>query len=97
MSDVTRYYDSEYVTNMSEDEWRMEYGRRLKSILRDRTIRQEQLADDLKLSRMMISKYINGKATPSAYNASRIAKALNCDTRELTDFSYIPRERYKGE
>lgn len=87
--DVTRFHSPDYILDMSEEEWRKEYGRRLKTLLHDRSIRHEILADKLGLSKVMVSKYINGKATPSTYITSRIARLLDCDTRELTDPGYI--------
>lgn len=90
--DVTQLYDPEYNSHMSEIEWRNSFGIRLKSLLHDRSIKQEALADMLGISRPMLSKYINGKATPSSYNLNRIAKVLNCDVRDLVDFDYLLRK-----
>ena len=91
LRDVTRIYDPDYNTNMSEEEWRKEFGNRLNALLRDRSMKHEVLADRLGVSRIMVSKYINGKATPSSYNLKRIARVLDCDIRELVDFDYAVR------
>ena len=92
LRDVTQLYDPEYNSHISEIEWRKSFSSRLKTILYDRSIKQEVLADMLGISRTMLSKYINGKATPSSYNLNRIARALSCDVRDLVDFDYILRK-----
>ena len=95
LKDVTRFYDSDSVLEMSEEEWRKEYGHRLKTLLYDRSIRHDALADKLGLSRVMISKYINGKATPSTYITNRIARILDCEPGDLTNPGSILHKRNK--
>ena len=92
LRDVTRLYDPDYNRNITEEEWRDSFGSKLKSMLHDRSIKQEAMADMLGISRVMLNKYINGKATPSSYNLNRIARILNCDIRDLVDFDYILRK-----
>lgn len=92
LRDVTQMYDPDYNAHMSEIEWRNSFSSKLKSLIHDRSIKQEVLADMLGISRTMLSKYINGKATPSSYNLNRIARVLGCDVRDLIDFDYILRK-----
>ena len=70
---------------ITDEEWQLEFGRRLTRSLRLAYMTQEDLANSTGISRRMITKYINGKSTPSALNVSKIAKALNCSTTELVD------------
>lgn len=91
--DVTKFYNPEFTENISESEWRKMFGHRLKVLLHDRNIKHETLAEMLNISKVMVSKYINGTATPSSFNMRRIAKYLGCIASDLIDFDYIS----KGE
>lgn len=92
IKDVTRTYDPEFNNNMTDDEYRNEFASRLKSVMRDRSIKQEQLADTIDVSRQIMSRYVNGKAVPKTPVIRRIARALDCDVRYLIDFDYILRK-----
>lgn len=68
---------------MSERECRREFGLRLRKIMYFKNITQSDLSERTGLSQPMISNYINGRTTPSFYNADKIAKALGCSTEDL--------------
>lgn len=70
--------------NMNEDEFKREFGFRLKKIMNRRNITQEELSEMTGISRIMISHYFNQKCLPSFYNVDKIAKALGCSINELT-------------
>ena len=80
---VPEYDDSE---KMSEEEWRDRFGRKLMDVIYDRGISQHDLAEAIGVSTIMISKYVNGKTSPSSYTLSKLAKVLECTVSELTDF-----------
>ena len=44
----------------------------------------DDLSDVTGISRVTISNYATGKATPSMYNLSKIARALKCTTQTLS-------------
>lgn len=92
LRDVSRTYDPDLLDNMDDIEYRREFGDRLKTLLRDRNLRHESLASTVGVSRQSMSMYINGKAMPSIRIARRIARALNCDIRDLVDFDYVLRD-----
>lgn len=92
LRDVTNIYNVELDDDMDEEEWRKRFGDRLKTLIRDRSFSHETMSSLLGISRVMLSKYINGKATPSSYVINRIARVLNCDVRDLVDFNYILRD-----
>ena len=71
--------------NISEKEWRKYFSRNLNHKLRNISMTQDALSELTGISTITISKYSNGKATPSGYNLRKIVKALNCSVRELTD------------
>lgn len=68
---------------MDEDEWRRCFANKLNRKMRNISRSQNFLASETGISRMTISKYINGKATPSAYNLKKIADALRCSVSEF--------------
>lgn len=92
LRDVTHIYNVETDDDMCEEEWRKRFGDRLKTLIRDRSFNHETMSELLGISRVMLSRYINGKATPSSYAINRIARVLNCDVRDLVDFNYILRD-----
>lgn len=71
---------------MTEEQFRADMGRRLRDIMRAKGISQDLLSAATGISQPMISNYVRGKATPSAYALDIIAKALNCS---MDDFRYF--------
>lgn len=69
--------------NMTEKECRKEFGWRLGKILYRYGISQSELSERTGITQAMISRYINGTATPSLYNADKIAKAVGCSLDDL--------------
>ena len=71
---------------LSEDEFKTELGRKLRSIMADKGIGQSYLADISGVTRLTISKYMNGTAAPTVYNLIKLARALDCAVSELIDY-----------
>ena len=69
---------------MTETMWLKMFGDNLTSLMREVGYSQKELAEDTGLSESTISRYMNGKATPSGYNLERLADALKCSISELT-------------
>lgn len=92
LRDVTRTYDTDFNDNMDDEEYRKEFSIRLKTLLHDRGIKQEDLADTIGVSRQIMSRYINGKSMPKVYIIRRMSRVLDCDIRDLIDFDYILRQ-----
>lgn len=59
------------------------FGHRLRVLLADRGVSPGELAIKSKLSRQMVSNYLNAGAIPSLENACAIAKALDVTLDEL--------------
>ena len=68
---------------LTEEECRREFGIRLHKMLKRKNITQNELSERTGLSTNSISKYINGRKTPTFYNADKIAKALDCSIDEF--------------
>lgn len=75
--------------NLTELEWRKEFARKLKRKLYYNGITQHELSQMINISEYTISNYINGKTTANGYAISKIARAIECTTGELTDFGYL--------
>lgn len=69
--------------NMTEDDFRIEFGNRLRAIMQSKRISQYDLARMTGMPQGRISKYVNGKYTPTFYTVDKIAKALECSMDEL--------------
>lgn len=65
-------------TDMTEVEFRKEFGERLYAILFRKGVTQTELSKRTGIQVSLINNYIHGKVTPSSYNLDKIAKALNC-------------------
>ena len=63
--------------NVSDDEYRKEFGRRLKKIMLKERITQDDLTQKTGITQCAISKYVNGISVPSFTNAVKIADALH--------------------
>ena len=68
-----------------ETEWREKFAERLCYKMMLAGIEQWKLSQLTGISEVSLSKYMNGRTTPSGYNIERIARALNCSASELTN------------
>lgn len=75
--------DSEY---MDDIRWREEFSRQLRRKLSNSDLTQEDLSNLTGISKVTISKYICGKATPSGSNLCKLARALACTVSDLAEF-----------
>ena len=73
-------YDEEYI---DEETWRNNFAAKLNEKIRVNCMDQGLLAERTGISQVMISKYLNAKATPSFYRIEQIARALKCSVSEL--------------
>jgi putative transcriptional regulator len=82
----TNYYRGvfyETVDELTDEQEKKEFSRRLRILMKRKFITQEQLAELLGMTQTMISRYINGKALPSVLVVRKIAKILDCSMDEL--------------
>lgn len=68
---------------LDEEDWRLEFAVRLRKKMRRVGFTQDTLSESTGISRITISKYLNGRATPSTYNLQLIARSLRCSPSEL--------------
>lgn len=72
-------------SEMTEEEFRREFGFRLRRIMEYKGVIQSELYERTGIPQCHISEYINGKRTPSSYTLNKLAKGLNCN---IDDFIY---------
>lgn len=72
--------------HLSEKEARKEFGVRLKKLMFQRGVTQNDLSETTGIVRTTISDYITGKHSPSFYAVDKIAKALDCSIDEFRCF-----------
>lgn len=75
--------DSDEYSCENEEDWRKMFANRLCERMRKKCIAQYELAEQTGITTVTISKYMNGRATPSGYNLERLANALTCSVTEL--------------
>lgn len=73
-------------TEHTEDNWRKEFGNCLNEKLYKKGISQRELSEKTQISQPVISRFINGLATPSTYDLIQISEALDCSIADLTYF-----------
>lgn len=84
----TGYHKTIFYNNLNElteEQEKKEFAYRLRSLMNRKRITQEQLADKLNTTQVMISRYVRGETIPSAITLRKIAKALDCS---MDDFFY---------
>lgn len=72
--------------NMTDDEWRLEFGRKLKKMLWRKGLTQNELSEMSGISQPAISGYLRGVNSPTVPRLDRIAKALDCS---ILEFIYL--------
>lgn len=75
------------VADVEEDRWRQLFGWNLARRIEERYSNYSVFADKIRVSRVVLSRYINGHNTPSVYVAAKMAEALDCSMTELCDLT----------
>ncbi len=76
------------INELSEEYENKEFAYRLRTIMCHRFVTQEELAERIGTSQVMISRYVSGKSIPSLSVARKIAKALRCSLDDFFDSNY---------
>ena len=75
--------------NLSEEDFKIEFGNRLCKLMALKGINQIELAERTGITQPALSNYISGKTNPHFYAVDKIAKVLGCSVDE---FRYIERD-----
>lgn len=71
---------------MTKQRWLRAFAERLRTMMALRNMNQYELSRLTKISQPMIGKYLDGTTVPSAYNAVKIARALEVQVEYLIGF-----------
>ena len=72
--------------NMDDSQMRLNFRRRLQTIMNRKWVTQEELAQRINSSQQMISRYLTGQSIPSALTIKKIADALDCNVNDFYDY-----------
>lgn len=79
--------------NMTEEDFKIEFGKRLRKLMSRKRITQKQLSDRTGISQSLISLYMCGDKLPNFYKADKIAKALRCSMDDLVYADFNRKEK----
>ena len=88
----TGYHRSVFYTNvkeLSDKQEKQMFAYRLRCMMKRKFITQEQLAELIGTSQVMISRYMNGQTLPNVLIVRKIAKVLDCSMDDLFYQDYI--------
>lgn len=74
------------IDQTNDSEMRLNFRRRLQSIMNRKWVTQEELARRIDTSQQMISRYLTGQSIPSALTIKKIADALDCNVNDFYDY-----------
>lgn len=77
---------------MSELELLDLFSRNLKRMMKEDHMKEEYLADEIGISRSMVSRYVNGQSMPSFLIVVKIADVLFCSLDE-----FLVEDRHREE
>lgn len=87
----TKYYKNIYyddIFSITEEQEMREFSSRLRSLMGRRRITQQELAEKIKTTQAMISRYVRGETIPSVLIARKIAKTLGYSLDDFFDKDY---------
>ena len=82
---------------LTEEEWRFEFGRRLHDLLQRKYITETDFAKMLNLQLPSLNRYIKGKVTPNAYMLNKILTILEIKADQLLFIPFILQRYLKEE
>lgn len=76
------------INEITEAQEKQEFAYRLRSLMGRNRITQEQLAEEIGTSQIMISRYVRGETLPNIITVRKIAKVLNCSIDDFFNRDY---------
>ena len=73
----------EDIKDLTEQQERIYFAYRLRSLMGRKGLGQEEFAELLGTSQVMISRYITGKVAPSVFTVRKMAKILDCSIDDI--------------
>lgn len=73
-------------TKIDDSQMRLNFRRRLQTIMNRKWVTQEELARRINSSQQMVSRYLTGQSIPNALTLKKIADALDCNVNDFYDY-----------
>ena len=73
-------------TQTDDSQMRLNFRRRLQTIMNRKWVTQEELARRINSTQPMVSRYLTGQSIPSALTLKKIAVALDCNVNDFYDY-----------
>ena len=73
-------------TQTDDSQMRLNFRRRLQTIMNRKWVTQEELARRINSTQPMVSRYLTGQSIPSALTLKKIADALDCSVNDFYDY-----------
>ena len=73
-------------TQTDDLQMRLNFRRRLQTIMNRKWVTQEELARRINSTQPMVSRYLTGQSIPSALTLKKIADALDCSVNDFYDY-----------
>ena len=70
----------------TDDEWKEEFGKRLRMMVNHRNRSQKSLAEEIGITPASLNLYLRGRRLPNPRTLSKLARALKCSVSVLIDF-----------
>ena len=76
-------------SELSEEEWKNEFSRKLNRKISLKNITKKELSDKVDISYATLRRYFYGDSIPDIFTLRKIAKVLECNEAELIYFNYL--------
>ena len=73
-------------TQTDDSQMRLNFRRRLQTIMNRKWVTQEEVARRINSTQPMVSRYLTGQSIPSALTLKKIADALDCSVNDFYDY-----------
>lgn len=71
---------------MTDQEWRERFANKLSYMIQKRGCTQSEFAEEVGMSEVTLSRYVQGHRIPKANILADLARALDCDPSDLIYF-----------
>lgn len=76
-------------SELSEEEWKKEFSRKLNRKISLKNITRKELSDKAGISDRTLRRCFHGDSVPDIFTLHKIAKVLECNEAELIYFNYL--------
>lgn len=86
----------DHIDELTEDEWKSGFAYFLDKAIWESRMLISEVAEEVGISSVQLSRYLNKKAVPSAHVLQRIAAVLGCSIDDILPHDFVPLSYKKG-